>query len=34
MNSIIDKLIDEGYSVESAVNHGVLDAVTTANLEL
>ena len=32
--SIIDKLTDEGYRVESAVNHGVLDVTITANLEL
>lgn len=33
-HSIIDKLTDEGYCVESAVNHGVLDVTITANLEL
>ena len=33
-HSIIDKLTDEGYRVESAVNHGVLDVTITANLEL
>ena len=33
-NSIIDKLIDLGFNVESAVNHGVLDVTITANLEL
>ena len=32
--SIIDKLKDEGYRVESAVNHGVLDVTITAKLEL
>jgi hypothetical protein len=33
-HSIIDKLIDLGFNVESAVNHGVLDVTITANLEL
>ena len=33
-HSIIDKLIDLGLNVESAVNHGVLDVTITANLEL
>jgi hypothetical protein len=33
-HSIIDKLTDEGYRVESAVNHGVLDVTITANIEL
>ena len=33
-HSIIDKLADQGYRVESAVNHGVLDVTITANLEL
>lgn len=33
-HSIIDKLIDQGYRVESAVNHGVLDVTITANIEL
>jgi hypothetical protein len=33
-HSIIDKLIDLGFNVESAVNHGVLDITITANLEL
>ena len=33
-HSIMDKLTDEGYRVESAVNHGVLDVTITANLEL
>ena len=33
-HSIIDKLADIGFNVESAVNHGVLDVTITANLEL
>ena len=33
-HSIIDKLTDQGYRVESAVNHGVLDVTITANIEL
>ena len=33
-NSIIDKLIDLGFNVDSQMNHGVLDITTTANLEL
>ena len=33
-HSIIDKLIDLGLNVESAVNHGVLDVTITANIEL
>ena len=33
-HSIIDKLIDLGFNVESAVNHGVLDVTITANIEL
>ena len=33
-HSIIDKLIDLGFNVESSVNHGVLDVTITANLEL
>jgi hypothetical protein len=33
-HSIIDKLVSTGYRVESSVNHGVLDVVITANLEL
>ena len=33
-HSIIDKLSEQGYRVESAVNHGVLDVTITANLEL
>jgi hypothetical protein len=33
-HSIIDKLIDLGFNVESAVNHGVLDVTITANLDL
>ena len=33
-HSIMDKLTDQGYGVESAVNHGVLDVTITANLEL
>ena len=33
-HSIIDKLTDQGYRVESSVNHGVLDVIITANIEL
>ena len=33
-HSIIDKLIDLGLNVESAVNHGVLDVTITKELEL
>jgi hypothetical protein len=33
-HSIIDKLTDEGYRVESAVNHGVLDITITKELKL
>ena len=33
-NSIVDKLIDLGFNVDSQVNHGVLDITITANLEL
>ena len=32
--SIVDKLIDLGFNVDSQVNHGVLDITITANLEL
>ena len=28
---IIDKLIDLGFNVDSAINHGVLDITITAN---
>ena len=33
-NSIVDKLIDLGFNVDSQMNHGVLDITITANLEL
>ena len=33
-HSIIDKLIDLGFNVDSQMNHGVLDITITANLEL
>ena len=33
-HSIIDKLSDMGFNVSQGVNHGVLDVVITANLEL
>jgi len=33
-HSIIDKLIDKGFNVDSQMNHGVLDITITANLEL
>ena len=33
-HSIIGKLTDMGFDVSQAVNHGVLDVVITANLEL
>jgi len=32
--SIVDKLIDLGFNVDSQMNHGVLDITITANLEL
>jgi hypothetical protein len=33
-HSIVDKLIDLGFNVDSQMNHGVLDITITANLEL
>mgnify|MGYP003386961078 FL=1 len=33
-HSIIDKLIDKGFNVDSQTNHGVLDITITASLEL
>jgi len=33
-HSIIDKLIDLGFNVDSQMNYGVLDITITANLEL
>jgi len=33
-HSIIDKLIEQGFNVDSQMNHGVLDITITANLEL
>ena len=33
-HSIIDKFIEQGFNVESQMNHGVLDITITANLEL
>lgn len=33
-HSIIDKLIDLGFNVDSQINYGVLDITITANLEL
>ena len=33
-HSIIDKLSDMGFNISQGVNHGVLDVVITANLEL
>ena len=32
--SIVDKLIDLGFNVDTQMNHGVLDITITANLEL
>ena len=32
--SIVDKLIDLGFNVESQMNHGVLDITITADLKL
>ena len=32
--SIVDKLIDLGFNVESQINHGVLDITITADLKL
>lgn len=31
---IIDKLIEEGFNVDSQINYGVLDITITAKLEL
>ncbi len=33
-HSIVDKLIEKGFNVDSKVNHGVLDITITANIEL
>jgi len=33
-HSIVDKLIDLGFNVDSQMNHGVLDITITANVEL
>ena len=33
-HSIVDKLIDLGFNVESQMNHGVLDITITAKIEL
>lgn len=33
-HSIVDKLIDLGFNVESQMNHGVLDITITADLKL
>jgi hypothetical protein len=33
-HSIVDKLIDLGFNVDSQMNYGVLDITITANLEL
>ena len=33
-HSIVDKLIDLGFNVDSQTNHGVLDITITAKLEL
>ena len=33
-HSIIDKFIEQGFNVESQMNHGVLDITITAKLEL
>lgn len=32
--SIIDKFIEQGFNVESQMNHGVLDITITADLKL
>lgn len=33
-HSIIDKFIEQGFNVESQMNHGVLDITITADLKL